>query len=642
MELTGWRKWVRNAAAALLSLPALWQLSLELRLYLARFRFPMDLEWLEGPALYQAYRMMHGEATYAPPQAGYLPLFHPPAYPTVLAALGSIFGLDYPLARTVSLLFFLLAIALVARQVWLHHEDRAQGLVAALLAAGCAAAGVPLFLGFSDLVRGDTLALLLCMLSGSLAIDAERWTTRRTVVLALLLTSIVFTRLPAVFFPVWIVLFVLFRNRKAGVRLAVVTTACAGLALVGALFATRGWYWIYTVALNQSHHLLKERFAEFLQRVHGFAPFVAAIPIAAIALAVTRRISARAVFWTGMFVAGLLAAVLPYAKVGGFPNDLMPVPLLVGPAALLLAADGAKALGKWPRVAEALRWSVLAGGAAFLVLRSWSLAPFVPAPATWQRAERLNTMVAELDGDVIIPRAPYLPVRNKRGALQFSDMPYLDAAWAGFGDLALGKYLDRAHAKWAIVAGNEVRYTAGEIAARYQFHSLLKDTIDPVIGERVTLRYLLQWKNVPANAQVLFDFEDPALPGWTRTGDAPFVVTLPGREQMQGAVGSRAVSSYHPKIGDRAKGTLVSPEFTIDRPHMALRVGGGTGKGIRAELWVGKKSVLSATSIFPWAETLVQVVWDVSRFQGQQAQLVLRDDNDGSWAHLLVDHVVVY
>src|ERR1041384_8362962 len=101
----------RVALAVGACLPALWQIGLQARLYLARFRYPMDLEWLEGAALYQAYRVMLGQGTYGPPKHGYLPLLHPPVYPTFLGLVGRVVGLDYAMARTVSLLFFVLASA---------------------------------------------------------------------------------------------------------------------------------------------------------------------------------------------------------------------------------------------------------------------------------------------------------------------------------------------------------------------------------------------------------------------------------------------------------------------------------------------------------------------------------------------------
>src|SRR5262245_59312530 len=99
------RRWAvaRIAVALAAAAPGLWQLSLQLRLYLARFRYPWDIEWLESAALYQGYRSMLGQQTFGPPKLGYLPMFHPPGYPTFLGLVGHVVRLDYATARTVSM-----------------------------------------------------------------------------------------------------------------------------------------------------------------------------------------------------------------------------------------------------------------------------------------------------------------------------------------------------------------------------------------------------------------------------------------------------------------------------------------------------------------------------------------------------------
>jgi levanase len=87
---------------------------------------------------------------------------------------------------------------------------------------------------------------------------------------------------------------------------------------------------------------------------------------------------------------------------------------------------------------------------------------------------------------------------------------------------------------------------------------------------------------------------------------------------------------------------MISPRFVIDRPHMSLRVGGGFHRGTRAELRVNGRVERTAVGIWEQQETLTRVVWDVSAFRGKEAQLYLIDEDSGSWAHLVCDHVVLY
>ena len=148
------RAGARTAALALLALlvsgPAFYQLFLAARLYAARFNHPWDIEWNEGPMLYQAFRMMHGQMAYGPPSIGYLPIMHPFLYYAIVAVVGLVTGgVSYGVGRSVTFFFFLLACALFLR-VFTRDEaereedgSRLEGLLAGLLAAGTMAAGVP-------------------------------------------------------------------------------------------------------------------------------------------------------------------------------------------------------------------------------------------------------------------------------------------------------------------------------------------------------------------------------------------------------------------------------------------------------------------------------------------------------------------
>ena len=63
---------------------------------------------------------------------------------------------------------------------------------------------------------------------------------------------------------------------------------------------------------------------------------------------------------------------------------------------------------------------------------------------------------------------------------------------------------------------------------------------------------------------------------------------------------------------------------------------------IRSTLRVGGRIEKSACGMWEYQETLIRNVWDVSKLQGKEAQLYLIDEDAGMWAHLLVDHVVLY
>lgn len=646
METPRWRSVVRSAlrfAGALLAcLGASWQLLLQARLYLGRVGYPWDVEWLEGSALYQAYRVAHGLPTYAPPKDGYLPLMHPPLYPTALGLLGKVVGLDYGMARTVSLLFFLTAVVMIGRSLVRHQQGRLEGWVLAVFMGGCAAAGAPLFETFYDLVREDVMAVWLCVLGALVADTAPRMRPRRLVLLALILTAIVYTRLPAVFFPVWITLFVYGRHPRSGVLLALLTTAFCGLALVAIQYTSKGWYWMYTVTLLQDQVILPARFLYGVILVAKFAPFVVPVVIVTPALAVARRLSVQSVLWVGMFAASIPASLLPFAKVGGFSNDFMPVCFMLAPATAFVVSDVLRALARHPRVALAVQTCLFAGSAAFMVIRTYDFKRFVPTADHFRRAAVINAKLAGLQGGVLLPRHPFAPIHDGHTTLQWSDMPYLDMVWSGFGDLNLGAYIDKSKAKWAVVSGTEVPLAGRELSARYQLEGPIGEAPSTVIGERSQMKYLLRLADDEKGGHVLFDFEKD-LTGWTTTGDA-WQLTPPRpkwQSPIYGAVGGQLANSFHPTKGDTATGTLTSPKFVIDRPRMSLRIGGWK-PGTRVELRVGGRVERKASGIWEYNENMTHVVWEMRELQGREAELMLIDQDSGSWGHVTVDHVVLY
>jgi hypothetical protein len=635
-------KAARVAALLVAVAGGLWQLSLVARLWWGVARYPWDIEWLESSALYQAYRVMRGLPTYGPMRDGFLPLNHPPLYPAVLGYLGRVIGLDYLMARTLSLVFFAGAAALVVRAMVRRMSGRAEGWVLGILAVGAAGTGVPLIEGVYLLVREDMMAVFLCVLLAALVDGPRRLTNRRIALLAVLTTAIVYTRQPAVFFPVWVTVFVFLGHRRSGFLLALSSAAACGLVLVALLFTSKGWYWLHTVGLVQVHGVAPDRFVLGLKVLLDTAPYVAAVPLLLLVLLATRRLSASGLLWSGMLVAAIPAGLLPFAKVGGFSNDFIPIVFLIGPATAALLCDAFDAVARHPRFQATAQALVFVAGGAFLIHRSYGLDRWVPNADTNKKARALNARVAALEGGAISPRSPFLAPRNGITTLQWSDMPYLDMLWAGYTDLDLGKYIDGAHARWALVSGTEIPTSSRELSVRYQLEDRLNDSPATLIGERNVMRYLLKANDEEKNARVLFDFE--SLAGWTVQGDA-FSLTPAqpsGQLAIQGVVGKHIANSYSPKGKDTAKGTMISPRFVVDRRHMSLRVGGGWNRGTRVELRVAGRTERTATSIWEYQETMTRFVWDVRPFLGKEAQLWLIDEDAGAWAHLLCDHVVLY
>ncbi len=134
---------------------------------LARF----DLEWMEGGMLVHALRLSRGQPLYIDPSAQWIPYVYPPGYAAVVAAAGSVFGLDYPVGRAVSVLGILAAMA-----ASVAFGRRSGNLRAGLFGAVVLLGTYPQSGAFFDLVRPDGLSAGLLAWTLYLATDRRRGT----------------------------------------------------------------------------------------------------------------------------------------------------------------------------------------------------------------------------------------------------------------------------------------------------------------------------------------------------------------------------------------------------------------------------------------------------------------------------------
>ena len=139
---------------------------------------------------------------------------------------------------------------------------------------------------------------------------------------------------------------------------------------------------------------------------------------------------------------------------------------------------------------------------------------------------------------------------------------------------------------------------------------------------------------------VIADFESDNFNGWVVEGDAfgsgPTAGTLPGQQEVKGFQGKKLANSY--SGGDDSRGTLISPEFTIDRDYINFLLGGGRSEDVYIELLVDGKIIYKTRPIVE-SETLQWMSWDVKKYNGQKAQIKIVDNQRGAWGHILVDQI---
>jgi fructan beta-fructosidase len=145
---------------------------------------------------------------------------------------------------------------------------------------------------------------------------------------------------------------------------------------------------------------------------------------------------------------------------------------------------------------------------------------------------------------------------------------------------------------------------------------------------------------------VVADFEQETYGAWQADGEAfgpgPAKGTLPGQMPVSGFEGERLVNTFY--NGDGTTGTLMSPEFRLERKHLNFLIGGGGYPGETClNLLIDGQVVRTATGPNTEAggsEELDWHTWDVAEFFGKTAAIQIVDRRTGGWGHINVDQIV--
>ncbi len=140
---------------------------------------------------------------------------------------------------------------------------------------------------------------------------------------------------------------------------------------------------------------------------------------------------------------------------------------------------------------------------------------------------------------------------------------------------------------------------------------------------------------------VIMDFEGETYGGWQTSGqsfgEGPAGGSLDGQRPVSGYEGSGLANSFHE--GEKAQGTLTSPEFVIQRKFITFLIGGGSIEGETCVvLLVDRKVVRSQTGMEN--DTLEPQTWDVADFKGKTARIKIIDSYSGEWGYVLADRIV--
>jgi hypothetical protein len=622
-------------------------------LFAARAGFALDLEWMEGGLLLHALRFAEGKNIYVPPTLEFVPYLYTPLYPALLALLSKVVPLGYLLGRVVSILAFAGALALLGAAALraageggapasLRSPGRLAGLAVAVGAAGAVAAGFVATGGFYDLVRADSLLLVLqagalfCALAA-----AGRGSYRMAALAGLLIALAFFSKQTASVIGLSIGLGLLLASWRRGLVYGVAAAVTLGVGLLFLHLTSDGWFWTYVFELHQSHEFYPRRaFVETpLHLIKLARPLYLAWLLAGLALLRARALLRRDAIHALAALGGVVSACVGFGTQWAFDNAYIPAIYFPAfSAAVWISRLAALALHAPSGRAPAAALSALAGVALALQALPGALPDrrkLAPGRQDHAAAQRFLGHLRSLPGPLFIPFHPYY-------AVLAGQPPHLHrmGVWDVTAKLGRPAGLDQALASGrfshVVLDWKSQPWEWPTLVGRYQEVHQFADGVDAVrafSGAETSPRRLLARTTPapppPAGGARLFDFET-GYAGFRATGQAFGAEPAPAPPGQHG----RAADSR--RLGPGATGTLTSPPFSIRQPRLRFLLAGDRDPRLRVLLLDGA-GVSHQASPAGGTET---VEWDVSRLLGGSATLVIEDGSPAGG--LAVDEIVTF
>jgi hypothetical protein len=670
--------WLRVGFWTVLAAPGVWQLGLLLWAVAGRFSYPYDLEWMEGGVLHGAARIAAGDGIYGPPSVDYISFLYTPLYPGLLAILGSVFGLSYQLGRLISVLSLLgIGGLVIGNTIAWSPKQHGAAIAGSILGLGLFAAAYPFMEGWYDLVRADTLFLLIA--TGGL-VGLSRWSRagtglgghRRVAAAGALLGLAFFAKQTGVMYAIAGGPIIVAMNwRRAPTYVA--ATAAVGLGGAALLQRTTGgWFWTYVYQIHHDHDWNFDRFHKSFGLIVLHFRWATAIIVlgwfVVLACAVVRRRvppPARGLLlWTYLYAVSTTIGAIGWGTEFAHYNAYMPaflhgamaagfaIPAILACVECLLGVDGAYERSSPRRsnriaAAHAIVAVVAVGFGVQLYHARWNPRVFIPTAKDRVAGDELIATIRALPGRVWVPSHPwYAHLAGK--PMYVHRMGVKDVTARKPRTIAGLEEALRGHEFAAIVLDNrDLQLELPSLTQYYRPDDLVPRTAQPRLFTGAKIVPSSIWVAAgravpPLGWRVLFDFEDATFTRWTLMGSAwgtgPERKEVTGQGMVRHFGGRYFVTSMHG--GDATTGTLISAPFAIDSDSVRLRIGGGSDDGgLRVELRVDGKPVRTASPPAPPSDRFTELSWNVADLLGQEATIALVDDSTGSWGHLNIDEI---
>jgi len=369
-----------------------------------RMVYPFDLERLEGSAVGQVDRVLHGQPLFMAPSLNYVPMVYTPVYFYVSALAAKLMGLGFAPLRLVSILSSLGCFALLYRFV--HKETSSH--YCSLVSVGLFAATFRETGDWLELARTDSLYLFLLVLGAYLL----RW-KRHAGWLAIAggCTALAFlTKQTALI----VILPMVIYAGSLGFRFFAAFAGTAGLLGAGgsALLHLRsgGWSTFYLFSLTSSFLTMKGHIILFwINDIFRVLPIAVAFCVFFFLDAAHGK-DCRGVWFYFCFGAGMLAASWLYSlNWGAYLNGRLPVYLFLclatGLAAHRLLELLAAQAGDRARLGQSVLFTALLIQSCALV---YDPRLVTPGRRDIELGREVLAKIAQFPGPVYVPNHNYL------------------------------------------------------------------------------------------------------------------------------------------------------------------------------------------------------------------------------------------
>ncbi|MBS1800397.1 MAG: DUF2029 domain-containing protein [Acidobacteria bacterium] len=360
-----------------------------------RFRFPLQLEWIEGAVLDMVRRAANHQPVYAAPGRMYVALIYTPVYIYVSAWLSRLMGVNLITLRVVSILATTGCLIAIFSYVKRITRDN----FSALLACGLFAALYAQSGAWYDLGRVDMLYLLFLLL----ALDASQ---RGLSIWSAIAFALAFqTKQSAAIIALFVLAHELRRPRKmiAGLGTFALT---AGLSSWWFNRESLGWYRYYTVFLPSHHSWMMSKGATYI--LHDLiAPLGIALLLimaASIPVLLHRTPDRRQLYFYVFSAAGILISTLSSRlHLGGSTN--VDLPLYAGVCVLFgLSISTILAWGSTLQspASDALQATLMVACGLQMIQLFHAPREFIPTQAQFAYAHEVDQSLHAMRGEIFV------------------------------------------------------------------------------------------------------------------------------------------------------------------------------------------------------------------------------------------------